>query len=238
MKALIIVTTETDPYKQLGWYNFNLFEGQKLDIIFVVNDDYKIINVYDLKQTKNQFLYKIDFDNFNNKTVSVNFYEYVTVNNNLNKVKIPKVKNLTICDFDNKTNKFDITNLKLNYKIYDWSKNFKSGDVLWFYQLDSCFTTKNYTPIKIIIDDPIKRSIKVNGNSFNSVGDFVRTALSSFIKMSKTKNVPMTINCLEWIISDREKQNVDKLMKNNPNNINIRQYINKHSSTVLGVNFI
>ena len=40
-KALTIVTTETDPYKQLGWYDFNLFDGQKLDIIFVVNDNYK-----------------------------------------------------------------------------------------------------------------------------------------------------------------------------------------------------
>ena len=49
MKALIIVTTETDPYKQLGWYDFNLFDGQKLDIIFVVNENYKLINVYDLK---------------------------------------------------------------------------------------------------------------------------------------------------------------------------------------------
>ena len=66
-KALTIVTTETEPYKQLGWYDFNIFDGQKLDIIFVVNDNYKLINVYDVKQTVNQYTFKIDVDSSNEK---------------------------------------------------------------------------------------------------------------------------------------------------------------------------
>ena len=69
MKALIIVTTEIDPYKQLGWYDFNLFDGQKLDIIFVVNDNYKLINAYDVKQTVNQYIFKIDVDSSNKKHI-------------------------------------------------------------------------------------------------------------------------------------------------------------------------
>ena len=131
MKALIIVTTETDPYKQLGWYDFNIFDGQKLDIIFVVNDNYKIINVYDLKQSVNQYIFKIDIDDFNKKIYTVNFYEYVIVNNNLNKVKIPKVKNLTICDFNEQTKSFNIEKrARTNYTFEDIG--LKSGDVIWF----------------------------------------------------------------------------------------------------------
>ena len=231
MKALIIVTTETDPYKQLGWYDFNLFDGQKLDIIFVVNENYKLINVYDLKQTVNQYTFKIDIDSSNEKTCTVNFYEYVTLNNNLNKVKIPKVKNLTICDFNEQTKSFNIEKRKRNdYTFADC--DLKTNDEIYFYQLDSSFKNKYTDGYKLIISDPNKNIISdpkikdATRNTYKSISEFVYYKFEDNIKLnSKNKLVPM--NCKQWTITEETYNKMPNEIKNDPKELS--KYVKEHS---------
>lgn len=223
MKALIIVTTETDPYKQLGWYDFNLFDGQKLDIIFVVNDNYKLINVYDLKQTVNQYTFKIDIDSSNEKTCTVNFYEYVTLNNNLNKVKIPKVKNLTICDFNEQTKSFNIEKRKRNdYTFADCG--LKTDDEIYFYQLGSVFKNKYTDCYKLIVDDPNKNTISdpkikdTTRNTYKSISEFVYYKFEDNIKLN-SKNKLSPINCKQWIITKETQNKMPNEIKNDTKNL-------------------
>ena len=217
MKSLIIITTETDPYKQLGWYDFNHFDGQKLDIIFVVNDNYKLINVYDVKQTVNQYTFKIDVEGFNKK-YKVNFYEYVAVNNNLNKVKIPKVKNLTICDFNEQTKSFNIEKkAKTNYTFADCG--LKTNDEIYFYQLDSGFKHKYTEGYKLIISDPNKNTISdpkikdTTRNTYKSISEFVYYKFEDNIKLN-SKNKLSSMNCKQWIITKETQNKIPNEIKN------------------------
>ena len=231
MKALIIVTTETDPYKQLGWYDFNLFDGQKLDIIFVVNENYKLINVYDLKQTVNQYTFKIDIDSSNEKTCTVNFYEYVTLNNNLNKVKIPKVKNLTICDFNEQTKSFNIEKRKRNeYTFADC--DLKRNDEIYFYQLDSSFKNKYTDGYKLIISDPNKNTVSdpkikdATRNTYKSITEFVYYKFEDNIKLDSKNNL-RSMNCKNWIITKETQNKIPNEIKNDPKKLS--KYIKEHS---------
>ena len=231
MKALIIVTTETDPYKQLGWYNFNLFDRQKLDIIFVVNENYKLINVYDLKQTVNQYTFKIDIDSSNEKTCTVNFYEYVTLNNNLNKVKIPKVKNLTICDFNEQTKSFNIEKRKRNdYTFADC--DLKTNDEIYFYQLDSSFKNKYTDGYKLIISDPNKNTVSdpkikdATRNTYKSIAEFVYYKFEDNIKLDSKNNL-RSMNCKNWIITKETQNKIPNEIKNDPKKLS--KYVKEHS---------
>ena len=231
MKALIIVTTETDPYKQLGWYDFNLFDGQKLDIIFVVNDNYKIINVYDLKQSVNQYIFKIDIDDSNKKIYTVNFYEYVIVNNNLNKVKIPKVKNLTICDFNEQTKCFNIEKrARTNYTFADCGLN--TNDEIYFYQLDSSFKIRTTEGYKLIINDPNKNTVSdpkikdTTRNTYKSISEFVYYKFENNIKLD-SKNKLRRMNCKLWIISKETQNEIPNEIKNDLEKLT--QFIKEHS---------
>lgn len=231
MKALIIVTTETDPYKQLGWYDFNLFDGQKLDIIFVVNDNYKLINVYDVKQSVNQYTFKIDVDSSNEKIYTVNFYEYVIVNNNLNKVKIPKVKNLTICDFNTQTKSFNIVKrTRKNYTFADCGLN--TNDEIYFYQLDSSFITRPTEGYKLIINDPNKNTVSdpkikdASRNTYKSISEFVYYKFENNIKRnSKNKLRPM--NCKKWIITKETQNEIPNEIKNDVEKLT--EFIKEHN---------
>ena len=229
-KALTIVTTETDPYKQLGWYDFNLFDGQKLDIIFVVNDNYKLINVYDVKQSVNQYTFKIDVDGSNEKICTVNFYEYVTLNNNLNKVKIPKVKNLTICDFNEQTKVFNIEKRKNYYTFADCG--LKTNDEIYFYQLDSSFKNKYIDGYKLIINDPNKNTIsdpKIKDstrNTYKSISEFVYYKFENNIKLnSNNKLRPM--NCKNWTITKETYNKIPNEIKNDVKKLT--KFIKEHS---------
>ena len=228
MKALIIVTTETNPYKQLGWYDFNLFDGQKLDIIFVVNDNYKLINAYDVKQTVNQYTFKIDVDSSNKKTYTVNFYEYVTVNNNLNKVKIPKVKNLTICDFNEQTKSF---NKRTHYTFADCG--LKTDDEIYFYQLGSVFKNKYTDGYKLIVDDPNKNTVldpKLEDDglliTYKSINEFVYCNFKDNIKQNSKKNL-RSINCKFWTITEKTYNKMPNEIKNDTKKL--RKYVKEHS---------
>ena len=228
MKALIIVTTETDPYKQLGWYDFNLFDGQKLDIIFVVNENYKLINVYDLKQTVNQYTFKIDIDSSNEKTCTVNFYEYVTLNNNLNKIKIPKVKNLTICDFNEQTKSF---NIRTHYTFADCG--LKADDELYFYPLDSAFKNKYTEGYKLIIDDPNKNTVldpKLEDDGLliecKSISKFVCDNFKDNIKQNSKNNL-RSMNCKNWTITKETQNKIPNEIKNDPKKLS--KYVKEHS---------
>ena len=230
-KALTIVTTETDPYKQLGWYDFNLFDGQKLDIIFVVNDNYKLINVYDVKQTVNQYTFKIDVDGSNEKICTVNFYEYVTLNNNLNKVKIPKVKNLTICDFNEQTKSFNIKKkTKTNYTFADCELN--TNDEIYFYQLDSVFKNKYTDGYKLIISDPNKNTVsdpKIKDdtrNTYKSISEFVYYKFEDNIRLN-SKNKLRAINCRNWTITKEIQNKIPNEIKNDPKKLS--KFIKEHS---------
>ncbi len=228
-KALIIVTTETDPYKQLGWYDFNLFDGQKLDIIFVVNDNYKLINVYDVKQTVNQYTFKIDVNSSNEKICTVNFYEYVTLNNNLNKVKIPNVNNLTICDFNEQTKSFNIEKkAKTNYTFADCG--LKTNDEIYFYQLDSVFENKYTEGYKLIIDDPNKSTVydpKI-GKTYkdNSISNLVKSKFDYNMKRY-SNNKLRDINCKYWTITKETYNNIPDDIKNDTKKLS--KYIKEHS---------
>lgn len=229
-KALTIVTTETDPYKQLGWYDFNIFDGQKLDIIFVVNDNYKLINVYDVKQSVNQYTFKIDVDSSNEKICTVNFYEYVTLNNNLNKVKIPKVNNLTICDFNEQTKVFNIEKRKNYYTFADCG--LKTNDEIYFYQLDSSFKNKYIDGYKLIINDPNKNTIsdpKIKDstrNTYKSISEFVYYKFENNIKRnSKNKLRPM--NCKNWTITKETYNKIPNEIKNDVEKLT--KFIKEHS---------
>ena len=229
-KALTIVTTETEPYKQLGWYDFNIFDGQKLDIIFVVNDNYKLINVYDVKQTVNQYTFKIDVDSSNEKICTVNFYEYVTLNNNLNKVKIPKVNNLTICDFNEQTKVFNIEKRKNYYTFADCG--LKTNDEIYFYQLDSSFKNKYIDGYKLIINDPNKNTIsdpKIKDstrNTYKSISEFVYYKFENNIKLnSNNKLRPM--NCKNWTITKETYNKIPNEIKNDVKKLT--QFIKEHS---------
>ena len=218
MKSLIIITTETESYKQLGWYDFNIFDGKKLDIIFVVNDNYKLINVYDVKQTVNQYTFKVDVDSSNEKICTVNFYEYVTLNNNLNKVKIPKVKNLTICDFNEQTKSFNIEKRKRNdYTFADC--DLKTNDEIYFYQLDSGFKHKYTEGYKLIISDPNKNTISdpkikdATRNTYKSISEFVYYKFEDNIKLN-SKNKLVQMNCRQWIITKETQNKIPNEIKN------------------------
>ena len=231
MKSLIIITTETNPYKQLGWYDFNLFDGQKLDIIFVVNENYKLINVYDLKQTVNQYTFKIDIDSSNEKTCTVNFYEYVTLNNNLNKVKIPKVKNLTICDFNEQTKSFNIKKRKRNeYTFADC--DLKRNDEIYFYQLDSSFKNKYTDGYKLIISDPNKNTVSdpkikdATRNTYKSITEFVYYKFEDNIKLDSKNNL-RSMNCKNWIITKETQNKIPNEIKNDPKKLS--KYVKEHS---------
>lgn len=230
-KALTIVTTETDPYKQLGWYDFNLFDGQKLDIIFVVNDNYKLINVYDIKQTVNQYTFKIDVDSSNEKICTVNFYEYVTLNNNLNKVKIPKVNNLTICDFNEQTKSFNIVKrTRKNYTFTDCGLN--TNDEIYFYQLDSSFITRPTEGYKLIINDPNKNTVSdpkikdASRNTYKSISEFVYYKFENNIKRN-SKNKLMLMNCKQWIITKETQNEIPNEIKNDVKKLT--KFIKEHS---------
>lgn len=229
MKALIIVTTENDPYKQLGWYDFNLFDGQKLDIIFVVNDNYKLINVYDIKQTVNQYTFKIDVDSSNEKMCTVNFYEYVTLNNNLNKVKIPKVNNLTICDFNEQTKVFNIE--KRKRKAYTFTEcGLNTNDEIYFYQLDSAFKNKYTEGYELIIDDPNKSTVydpKIGKtDKDNSISNLVKSKFDYNMKRN-SNNKLRDINCKYWTITKETYNNIPDDIKNDTKKLS--KYIKEHS---------
>lgn len=230
-KALTIVTTETDPYKQLGWYDFNLFDGQKLDIIFVVNDNYKLINVYDVKQTVNQYTFKIDIDDTNNKICTVNFYEYVTLNNNLNKVKIPKVKNLTICDFNEQTKSFNIEKITKTYYTFA-DCGLKTNDEIYFYQLDSAFKNKYIDGYKLIINNPNKNTVsdpKIKDstrNTYKSINEFVYYKFENNIKLN-SNNELRTMNCKNWTITKETYNKIPNIIKNDTKKLS--NYIKEHS---------
>ena len=230
-KALTIVTTETDPYKQLGWYDFNLFDGQKLDIIFVVNDNYKLINVYDVKQTVNQYTFKIDVDSSNEKICTVNFYEYVTLNNNLNKVKIPKVNNLTICDFNEQTKVFNIE--KRKRKAYTFTEcGLNTNDEIYFYQLDSAFKNKYIDGYKLIINDSNKNTVSdpkikdATRNTYKSISEFVYYKFENNIKLNSSNKL-RSINCKNWTITKETQNKIPNEIKNNPKKLS--NYIKEHS---------
>lgn len=227
-KALTIVTTETDPYKQLGWYDFNIFDGQKLDIIFVVNDNYKLINVYDVKQSVNQYTFKIDVDSSNEKICTVNFYEYVTLNNNLNKVKIPKVKNLTICDFNEQTKVFNIEKRKNNYTFADLG--LKTNDEIYFYQLESVFINKYTEGYELIIDDPNKSTVydpKIGKtDKDNSISNMVKSKFDYNMKRY-SNNKLRDINCKNWTITKETYNNIPDDIKNDTKKLS--KYIKEHS---------
>lgn len=231
MKALIIVTTETEPYKQLGWYDFNLFDGQKLDIIFVVNDNYKLINVYDVKQTVNQYTFKIDVDSSNEKIYTVNFYEYVIVNNNLNKVKIPKVKNLTICDFNAQTKSFNIVKrTRKDYTFTDCGLN--TNDEIYFYQLDSSFITRPTEGYKLIINDPNKNTVSdpkikdASRNTYKSITEFVYYKFENNIKRN-SKNKLRSMNCKQWTITKETQNEIPNEIKNDVEKLT--EFIKEHN---------
>ena len=231
MKALTIVTTETDPYKQLGWYDFNIFDGQKLDIIFVVNDNYKLINVYDVKQSVNQYTFKIDVDSSNEKICTVNFYEYVTLNNNLNKVKIPKVNNLTICDFNEQTKSFNIVKrTRKNYTFTDCGLN--TNDEIYFYQLDSSFITRPTEGYKLIINDPNKNTVSdpkikdASRNTYKSISEFVYYKFENNIKRN-SKNKLMPMNCKKWIITKETQNEIPNEIKNDVKKLT--KFIKEHN---------
>ena len=227
-KALTIVTTETDPYKQLGWYDFNIFDGQKLDIIFVVNDNYKLINVYDVKQSVNQYTFKIDVDSSNEKICTVNFYEYVTLNNNLNKVKIPKVNNLTICDFNEQTKVFNIEKRKNNYTFADLG--LKTNDEIYFYQLESVFINKYTEGYELIIDDPNKSTVydpKIGKtDKDNSISNMVKSKFDYNMKRY-SNNKLRDINCKNWTITKETYNNIPDDIKNDTKKLS--KYIKEHS---------
>lgn len=228
-KALTIVTTETDPYKQLGWYDFNIFDGKKLDIIFVVNDNYKLINVYDVKQTVNQYTFKIDVNSSNEKICSVNFYEYVTLNNNLNKVKIPKVNNLTICDFNEQTKSFNIE--KRKRKDYTFADcGLKTNDKIYFYQLESVFINKYTEGYELIIDDPNKSTVydpKIGKtDKDNSISNIVKSKFDYNMKRN-SNNKLRDINCKNWTITKETYNNIPDDIKNDTKKLS--KYIKEHS---------
>ena len=229
MKALIIVTTETDPYKQLGWYDFKIFDGKKLDIIFVVNDNYKLINVYDVKQTVNQYTFKVDVDSSNEKICTVNFYEYVTLNNNLNKVKIPKVKNLTICDFNAQTKSFNI--VKKTRKKYTFADcGLKTNDKIYFYQLNSVFINKYTEGYELIIDDPNKSTVfdpKIGKtDKDNSISNMVYSKFDYNMKRN-SNNKRRDINCKQWTITKETYNKIPNEIKNDVKKLT--EFIKEHN---------
>lgn len=265
-KTLLIRTNETVPYLQLGWWNIdNIPDLKGLKFIFAHNGAGICTGAYEIKEKSwinpktgeysdiiIPYSIKVDEihkkDKNGNKIIKtvkrVNFFEYVNVREDLKTVKIPKTKQgqgypLQVVNFENSKicieKKFDRTD-------YDWSKNCKSGDIIWFYQLDSGFTVKNSTPVKMIIDDPINRSIIVNKIHFNSVNEYVKTALSTFIKTSNKTNKPRTMNSLMWIISDNSKLILDNLIKSDCTIITepykkLIKFVNEHSSYFLKDNF-
>lgn len=265
-KTLLIRTNETEPYKQLGWWNIdNIPDLEGLVFIFAHDGQGNVTGAYEVKtksweNTKTgewadiivPYAVKVDRQHKKDKTGNqitklvkrVNFLEYVNVREDLKTVKIPKTKQgqgypLQVVNFENSKicieKKFDRTD-------YDWSKNCKSGDIIWFYQLDSGFTVKNSTPVKMIIDDPINRSIIVNKIHFNSVNEYVKTALSTFIKTSNKTNKPRTMNSLMWIISDNSKLILDNLIKSDCTIITepykkLIKFVKEHSSSFLKDDF-
>ena len=165
------------------------------------------------------------------KKISVNFYEYVTLNNNLNKVKIPKVKNLTICDFNEQTKSFNIVKrTRKNYTFTDCGLN--TNDEIYFYQLDSSFITRPTEGYKLIINDPNKNTVSdpkikdASRNTYKSISEFVYYKFENNIKRN-SKNKLMLMNCKQWIITKETQNEIPNEIKNDVKKLT--KFIKEHS---------
>lgn len=256
-KTLLIRTNETEPYKQLGWWNIdNIPDLEGLKFIFAHDGQGNVTGAYEVKTkswentktgewadiivpyaVKVDRLYKKDkTGNTITKLVKrVNFLEYVNVREDFKTVKMPKTKQgqgypLQVVDFDDTTN--TIITKKRNRTNYTFEDiGLKSGDVIWFYQLDSCFVNKSIEPYKLIIENPKENTItdpKIkdkNRNLYKSINEFVYYKFEQNIKKTN-ENKQMNMNCRNWILTDEVKNAIPANIQNDISSL--RKFISEN----------